>query len=67
MPGPLELIIIIGILLTPLVLALVAYLIARKGVSYGAGPRCPQCGSETVPGAAFCYRCGNQLPSQPGR
>ena len=66
MPGPLELLIIFGILLGPLVLALVIYLIARKAGSSRASPPCPRCGSWTLPGAAFCHRCGNPLQSQQG-
>ena len=60
-PGPLELIIIFGMLLAPLVLALVIFLILRKSGSSRANPPCPHCGSWTVPGAAFCHRCGNSL------
>ena len=61
-PGPLELILLLGIVLGPLVLALVVFLIARRAGSSRASPPCPQCGSWVVPGAGFCHRCGNRLP-----
>jgi hypothetical protein len=65
-PGPMELLIIFGVLLGPLVLLVVIYLIARKAGSSRAKPPCPRCGSWTVPGAGFCHRCGNPLQSQQG-
>jgi hypothetical protein len=61
LPGPLELIIIFGVLLVPLILGLAIFLIVRQSGSSRAGPPCPHCGSWTVPGAAFCHRCGNSL------
>ena len=29
----------------------------------GEGPKCPDCGNLTTPGANFCSSCGEDLPS----
>ena len=65
-PGPIELIIILGVVLFPLVLAAVVYLAVRYAMPKRATPPCPQCGSWTVAGAGFCHRCGSQLPTRQG-
>ena len=66
MPGPLELLIILAMLLGPLVVLVVVFLVARNAGSSRANPPCPQCGSWTVSGAGFCHRCGNPLQPRQG-
>jgi predicted amidophosphoribosyltransferase len=66
-PGPLELLIILGMVLCPLVVLIVVLRIARKSGAPRANPTpCPNCGGWIVGQANFCPNCGTPLTPPQG-
>ena len=65
LPGPFEMLIILGILLilgAPLFVVAAIFFFARKTPSTRiSGPSCPSCGGWTVPQANYCPWCGTPL------
>ncbi|NQT11128.1 MAG: zinc ribbon domain-containing protein [Planctomycetes bacterium] len=66
MPGPLELMIILGMgmvfVVVPIAALVLVLLFARRSSrSQPDSPPCSNCGGHVVPGAQFCHQCGSPL------